>query len=112
MTTTTGTTNDRAEFTAALRELADFIDAHPDLPVPGMPLGANIRPYLNGTDQEDRDEVDRIAGILGVEPEARREHYRVERVFGGRVMYSAVAIPAVVMDHHNALMSYAKAVTP
>lgn len=103
-------TTDRAEFTAALRELADFIDAHPDLPLPHF---ANIVVHPAGTDEEERAEVDRIAGIIDRQPlTSPTGHYRVERDFGGRVAYTAVAIPAATMAQHAALMSYDSAVTP
>jgi hypothetical protein len=116
MTTTTGTTTatERAQFTAALRELADFIDANPDLPLPPTySRSARVSPHLDGTDEEERAEVDRIAGILGVSPqESGSGHYEAEREFGGRVWYRAVAISAARMAQHNALTSYSGAVTP
>lgn len=100
---------DRAEFTAALRELADFIDAHPDLP---LPRGVEVSPYLNGTDEEDRAEVDRIGGILSTQPrQSSTGQYRVRRTFGGRATYEAVAIPERQMQDWAALMSYGDAVT-
>jgi hypothetical protein len=99
----------RAVFTAALRELAGFIDAHPDLPLPSR---AKVSPYLHGTDEEDRAEVDRIAGILGAQPETTPGgHYQVSRTFGGRVSYEATAIPDQQMQDWDALMSYRTAVT-
>lgn len=100
----------RAEFTAGLRALADFIDTHPEMP---LPRGADARVFLNGTDDEDRAEVDRVAGILGVQPERTLHgHYRAERDFGGRVTCAAIAVPAQRMAQHIALMSYDSAVTP
>lgn len=111
-TTTERTTTDqtRAEFTAALRELADFIDTHPDLP---LPRGAEVSPFLNGTDEEDRAEIDRVAGILGAQPEQTiTGHYRVRRRFGAGVAYDATAIPEQQMQDWQALTSYRGAVTP
>jgi hypothetical protein len=106
----TATDQTRAEFTAALRELADFIDAHPDLP---LPYSAKLQVHLDGTDEQDRADVDRIAGILDVQPQSSpRGHYRAERDFGCRVEYAAAAIPAQVMRRHAALMSYDSVVTP
>jgi hypothetical protein len=100
----------RAAFTAALREMADYLDAHPDLP---LPSAAEVAPYLDGTDEQDRAEVDRIAGILGARPETTPGgHYRVSRTFGARVTYQAVAIPDQQMQDWEALMSYRSAVTP
>lgn len=101
----------RAEFTAALRALADFLDANPSLPLPHR---VNITVHPQGTDEEERDAVDLVARILDVQPETSRSgHYRVERDFGGgRVAYGAVAIPAATMAQHAALMSYRCAVSP
>jgi hypothetical protein len=106
-------TGDRAAFTAALRELADFIDAHPDLPLPTPGLGAEMHPYLSGTDEEQHAEVDRIAAILDVSAILNGgTHYEAERLFGDWVSYRVVAIPSARMAQHNALMSYHDAVIP
>lgn len=107
-------TDDRAALTAALRELADFIDTHPDLPVPDLPSGATVQIFPCGSDDEARVEVDRIAAILGRTAETTewQRHHRVERSFGGRVTYRAVAIPQDAMDAHRAEQSYVGAVQP
>lgn len=100
----------RAEFTAALRALANFLDANPSLP---LPYGTEVSPFLNGTDEEDRAEVDRIAGILDVQPEQTiTGHYRVKRRFGAGVAYEATAIPEQEMQDWQALTSYRGAVSP
>ena len=80
----------RAEVAAALRALASFIEEHPDLP---LPWNVPAAPHLDGTDEDDRAEVDRIAAILGVAPHQNGpSHYEVHRDFGARVSYGAVAI--------------------
>lgn len=100
----------RAEFTTGLRALADFLDTHPDLP---LPRGTEVSPFLNGTDEEDRAEVDRIARILGEQPRTTLGgHYRVTRRFVGGVAYDATAIPEQQMQDWEALTSYRGAVSP
>lgn len=82
----------RERFCAALEELAGFLRAHPDLPVPRSTVP--LRPHVSGgSDEEQRAEVDRIAAILGTEAveTAGGEHYQTERRFGP-VAYGAVAI--------------------
>lgn len=102
-----------AEFAAGLRELADFIEAHPGLPVPARWQQAAVGPHLNGTDEEDRAEVDRIAGILDAAPITTvNGHYKVRREFSGGVTYEAIAIPDTAMKRWEALTSYAGAVQP
>jgi hypothetical protein len=101
-------------FTAALRELADYLDAHPDLPVPDYESGAEVHiSVLDGGDDERRAEVDRIAAVLGVPAHTTPAGaYLVRRTFGGRVRYSAAMVPAEYMARYNAEMTYAGAVTP
>lgn len=103
-------------FADALRELADFIDARPDLP---LPRWESVSPSLQGTDDEDRAEVDRIANILGAAPRVTAGgHYEVRRLFGGDhlgqygIAYEATAIPAALMEEWTAERSYAGAVQP
>jgi hypothetical protein len=106
-------TDQRAALVAGLRELADFIEAHPDLPVPETFTETRVEPHLHGTDEEDRAEVDRIAAIIGAVPETTRGgHYQVSRKFGGGVTYRAIAIPNQEMARWGALMSYDNAVKP
>lgn len=105
--------DERAAFVAGLRELADFIESHPELPVPPRYTKTPVSPHLNGTDDEDRAEVDRIAAILGAVPVTTRGgHYEVARKFGGGVTYQAVAIPEQDMAVYRALVSYSGSVTP
>jgi hypothetical protein len=95
---------DREEAVQGLRALADFLETHPDLPVAWF----DAAPTLHGTDTEKRDEVGRIAVILG-EPAILNEsgtHFGTRRDFGGGVTYRATAIAQAEMDawheHANA----------
>jgi hypothetical protein len=109
------TTDNRAEFVAGLRELADYLESHPDLPVPFR--SATVGPYLGypspETDESRRAEVDRIAAVLGVDPEWNYDstHYTASRAFGP-IAYQATAIGSEDMARHKAWTTYADAVQP
>ena len=88
----------RQDVIRALRDLAGFLDAHPDLPVPWV----DARPGrgFEGTDEEERAEVDRIAAILGVQARETSEsgtHYEAQREFGDHVVYRVTAITQAEM---------------
>jgi hypothetical protein len=82
----------RAAVTAGLRALAEFLDAHPTLPVPQFSISAGLTVYLVGSQEDKRAEVDRIADVLQVNTEEFGV-YQAERRFGGPVAYRAVAVP-------------------
>jgi hypothetical protein len=94
MSDTTSTTDPeaRAAFTAGLRALAEFLYAHPGLPVPEFSICAGLTVYPAGTDADKRAEVDRIASVLQVTTDDFRV-YQAERRFGGPVAYRVVAVP-------------------
>jgi hypothetical protein len=86
---------DRAAWVAGLRDLADFLAGHPDVPVPPVyhTQGITVFPE-DGTDEERRAEVDRAAGVLGVQAaESGGGHYLAVRTFGP-AQYTAVMIPS------------------
>ncbi len=94
--------SERSDVVRGLRALADFLDAHPDLPAPwhvDAPAATS-----RSDDAAERAEVDRIAGILGV-PAAttnpKGTHYEAERDFGGGVKYVATAITKAHMAAYN-----------
>lgn len=106
--------DERSAFVQGLRDLADFIETHPDLPLPDP--SSTVSPYLGSsvpaTDEHRRAEVDRIASILGVTAsETGHHHYIAVRHFGP-IAYKAVAINAEEMERYTALMSYNNAVEP
>jgi hypothetical protein len=95
-----------------LRELADFLTDHPDVPVSFSSI--NTISYLpHGTDEEERAEVDRVAAVLGVTAGSpgSPDHYSAVRQFGG-IAYETVAISAAHMDRHYAAQTYANSVEP
>jgi hypothetical protein len=103
----------RAKVIGGLRQLADWLDAHPDVPV--CPFGWDLSIYPQHADDADRAaEVDRIAAILGVDvtdETQRGGHYIASRSFG-LITYEAVYIPRARRAASAALMSYHDCVTP
>ena len=101
----------RERILAGLVDLAAFLEANPDVPVPrfnwslSIPLGVSV----NGTtDLRQRAEIDRIAGLLGVavlDESANGGHYIARRHFGP-VTYEAVHVPAQRMAEFDAMRSY------
>lgn len=105
---------DRAEFTAALRQLADYLDEHPDLPVPQYDHAYIAPTPAGGCDAERRADVDRIAAVLDVTPAdlADGSHHEAAVTFGGRIRYRVTAITDARMDGHRAEATYYGAVQP
>jgi hypothetical protein len=83
---------DRAAVRAGLRALAEFLGAHPGLPVPQFSIFAGLTVYPVGSQEEKRAEVDRIADVLQVNTEEFGV-YQAELRFGGPIAYRAVAVP-------------------
>jgi hypothetical protein len=106
-------TRARARVIAGLRQAADYLDAHPGVPVsePGWDLLAFPAPGTR--DPAGRAEVDRVAAVLGVRPGTAVPggHYRAVRAFGP-VTYQFIHITAREQAAHRALMSYSGAVIP
>jgi hypothetical protein len=103
----------RAKVISGLRQLADWLDAHPGVPV--CPFGWDLSIYPQHADDAARAaEVDRIAAILGVEVTDETQHgghYIASRSFG-LITYEAVYIPRTRRAASAALMSYRDCVTP
>jgi hypothetical protein len=103
----------RTKVIGGLRQLADWLDAHPDVPV--SPFGWDLSIYPQFAEDADRAaEVDRIAAILGVDVTDQTGdggHYIASRAFG-LITYEAVHIPRARRAASAALMSYRDCVTP
>jgi hypothetical protein len=102
----------RARFASSLRQLADYLDTHPTVPVPE--LGAEITLHANSTDDGGTAQVRHIACALGatvINETANGGHYHATRRFGA-VRYAVVSIPVACMAQHYALASYDGSVTP
>jgi hypothetical protein len=84
---------ERSRLTAGLRELAEFLDQNPQVPVPRSAELLVFPP--DGTDAEMFAAIDAIAELVGATPSAAGSpagHYSAVRGFGP-VQYRAVAIP-------------------
>jgi hypothetical protein len=100
------------DFVAGLHALADFLDTHPELPVP--PFQTDILIHIRGSDEEQHAEVNRLAALLDVpvtDETSTGGHYFAVRAFGP-VEYRCVAVPEAVRAAFRAGMSYADSVTP
>ena len=102
----------RWDFITGLRDLADYLAAHPAVPVPEH--GTEILLHAASTDDGGCAQVDRFARQLGVSVEnelAYSGHYRAARCFGP-VGYRMTAISDAAMARHHAHESYHGYVTP
>ena len=82
----------KGRFIRALRELADYLDRNPAIPVPKT--GETVTLHASSADYGGRAQVDRIAALLdaGIHDEtARGGHYWAVRQFGP-IGYEIVAI--------------------
>jgi hypothetical protein len=93
--------DERSRLTAGLRELADFLDLHPQIPAP---RSADLLVFPpTGTDAEMFAEIDAVAGHIGItasDADSPAGHYSAVRDFGP-VQYRAVAIPHSERNHHS-----------
>jgi hypothetical protein len=102
----------KGRFIRSLRELADYLDRHPAIPVPKH--GACLIMHASSAEDGGRAQVDRIAGLMNTEvydETAHGGHYWAVRNFGP-IGYEVVAIPDVAMARHHAEASYRGCVTP
>ncbi|WP_436758296.1 hypothetical protein [Streptosporangium sp. V21-05] len=106
------TTDKRTAMITGLRDLATFLEANPELPIPHE-VSALCFP-ARGTDAEMTAEVDRIATLLGTEVDAEDasySHYRTGINFGP-VRYGALAVLAHRRARYDAETSYIGCVEP
>jgi hypothetical protein len=95
-----------------LIDLAAFLEAHPDVPVP---FSATVHHFpRQSSDPELRDEIDQIAALVGSEidyEDSPYGHYATSRMFGP-VEYRAVAVLAAARARHDAEASYHGCIQP
>lgn len=99
---------ERISLIAGLRDLADFLEARSEVPVPRWADVMVFPPH--GTDIEMRAAIDAIAALIGTgisDQTADNGHYTVSRKFGP-VHYKVVGIPARSLAHRAAQLSYAE----
>jgi hypothetical protein len=89
---------ERRRLIAGLRDLAEFLDQHPQVPAPA---GADVMVFPpDGSDADMFAEIDAIAGQIGAAASgvgSPSGHYSAVRSFGP-VEYRAVAIPLSARD--------------
>lgn len=113
MSEPTWTDNERrAQFIAGLRELADWLDAHPEAPIPPYPdLNWSVG-CLGFDDDSGVAYVCNLAATLGTQPQLDDCGYaRVDRQFGS-IRYGASYVPRTAMAAYHAALSYDGAVQP
>jgi hypothetical protein len=104
----------RAKVIAGLRQLADYLAQHPDLPVNAYGWDLAAYPSIRDSESARRAEVDRIAATLDAPVTDERGtggHYFTARCFG-LVTYQAISVSDERRAAYNALMSYSANVTP
>jgi hypothetical protein len=104
---------DRADLITGLRQLADYLDTHADVPVP--PYGVSVLVHADSADHGGKDQVNAIADALGGIPVHDEipdgGHYYAIRAFG-TVSYEAIAICDAFTARADALRSYRDCVIP
>jgi hypothetical protein len=102
----------RQAFIVGLRELASYLAANPDVPVPSY--GTSIDVHVAETENGGREKVNEVAALLGtrVDDETADDgHYTTTRDFGP-VAYRIVSIPQTYQARYEAYSSYWGCVTP
>jgi hypothetical protein len=104
---------DRAQIIGGLHQLADYLAAHPAVPVAPYGWDLLISSHRD-TDPEGTAEIDRIAAILGVtvkDDTPSGGYYTAAKAFGP-ISYQAFHISARSKAAYRAYMTYADHVTP
>ena len=103
----------REDITKGLRQLADYLDAHPAVPVAPYGWDLLVSTHLEN-DPEGIAEIDHIAALLGVTVDDQTSaggHYTATRAFGP-ITYSAFHILTRSKAAYRAYMTYADCVVP
>ena len=98
----------REEFTSSLRQLADFLDANPDIPVPHA---ATILAVMRDTDEGGITDIFRMSIALGASFMERDGNYTTVRAFGP-VFYGGYSTTADHLARDAAAASYYGSVIP
>jgi len=107
---------ERTQIINGLRDLADFLAAHPDVPVRPFGYALTTFPERRDADGQQRAEVDRVAAILHphggkrIDDTGTDGHDRALITFG-RITYELVHIPQRRRERHAAQTSYERNIT-
>jgi hypothetical protein len=102
----------RCDLITGLHALANFLEDGPQVPAP-YNVDVLVFP-TDASDDEGRAEIDRIAGLIGVnvhDGTAEHDHYTASRIFGP-VEYRAIFIPPRARAYYAARNSYSGNVIP
>jgi hypothetical protein len=106
------TRNHRIDLIDGLRDLAAFLEAHPEVPVSSHVIVHHFPKQDNDADM--RDEIDRIAARVGSGidfDDSPYGHYATS-VYFGPVEYRAVAVLTAARARHDADRSYFGCIEP
>ena len=102
--------NGRGEYIAGLRELADYLEAHPAIPVPTVVPQVTVYTGTDthtGGDGVGRAIVDQAAATFGTGVHVSSSgHREAARKFAGGLAYRVLHIPDAAMAEHDARQSY------
>jgi len=105
----------RPQIVEGLRRMADFLDEHPEIPVP--PYGWELGHYPDRTcDEEERADIDHVADILDhfggkrIDESGAGGHDRAMITFG-RITYQMVRVPIRRRELFAARASYEDNIT-
>ncbi|MFD1120837.1 hypothetical protein [Sphaerisporangium aureirubrum] len=106
-------TDHHTAFIAGLRQLATFLEANPEVPVPRHSTSIAYFPERTA-DAEMCAEIDRITALCGskIDPGSlTHDHYGTTLCFGP-IRYEAFAVLANARARHDAFVSYQGCITP
>lgn len=100
----------RSQIVLGLHRLADFLTAHPELPVPRYGWQLSYFPDSSG-DELERADVDRVASVLShfggrrIDETGQGRHDKAFISFG-RITYQVIRIPERQRELYDARTSY------
>lgn len=104
----------RARLIADLHGLADFLEKHPEIPVPKYgPVSVRVHPLYDTDATNEAEaiaEVERIAALLGVTPRVEYGQH-VACVDFGAVAYEAILVTRAARDRRAAQDSYRECIS-
>jgi hypothetical protein len=98
----------RSDYTAGLRQLADYLDAHPGVPVPAY--GTNILVIASDAEKGGITEILDMSIELAAPFAENDWTYRTVRKFGP-ITYTGLSHTSAAMAHYYAQTSYDGCVT-
>jgi hypothetical protein len=94
-----GMTADRAATIRGLRALVDFLESHPDLPLPIINVGMQVYP-------RSRQSIEDVSEMLEVGTREENDCLETSRHFGGGVSYQATWWEPARLARSEARYSY------